>query len=135
MSRYASIRNNQHSGDIKQTVVSNQSHILSAIATTDNRLAEVQGSLAQLRSSDERQLPSGFKGHDLGEAVQQLDLEVAGLKSTSMLLESMLLKTKEITESIRTEPSVSFGSHNNISGIQIAINQGRIDVGGMNFGK
>ena len=121
---------------MQKDVAIGHSQISRALTLTNDRLAEVETSLSQLEVAD-KDLAKIERGgqDDAALTVAQRQEEFAGLQASHAVLQELLsrLEAEAATAQAEIFP-VSFGTHNNFSGMQIGVNRSEINIGGMSFG-
>lgn len=133
--RYSSLHHTQITEEVKKTISTKQAEISRAISATDRQVAEVESTLRELdltAANPERVQNT----EDKDNAIEQIEVERAGLDSSQKLLQQLLSMTAEeaITKAASKaqagSTTVTFGNQN--SGVQIGVSHAPIS--GIYFG-
>ena len=124
---------------MKQMLANHEASVVSAITTSNDRLASVQTSMIEVRPVHAAQHDDD-EVHDLERLMKGLEDEVAGLRSASTLLQDLLSMMKQARTEIGVDnrqnrpAAVSFGRENTYSGLQIGVSHAPINLGDIGFG-
>jgi len=132
---YSSIRHTHITEEIKETILTKQTEITSAIGTTDTQLVEAGKRLEELNAAGDNQVKADST-ENRADVLKQIEEELKALSASRKLLGELLLKAQEdavvkaAKESQTRSTTVTFGTQN--SGFQIGMSYGPIS--GISFG-
>jgi hypothetical protein len=123
--RHSSLQHTQAVKDIKTTISAKQTAVTGAIAETDERLAEVNGSLGALCLAD---MDEGETEADRASATKQVAVELKALGESRKTLEELHLVIQRAAANFgaRQVNTVTFGNGN--TGQQVGVNSGSISA-------
>ena len=125
------------SRELRDDAVAQEYEVAEALVATETQIAGVESSLAEceettvMRQSNETGDPT--------QQIQQLEEQISSLRYTHSLLEELLSKTREVYAKSNAAnghvgpPTVSFGSQNSFSGLQIGNNSGAVNLSSLSL--